>query len=167
MRTEGGAKLYAVFIDVFSSTLPDNEIDGQIMIMSEKDVKEIVKPLGQVKRIMRLQSSLKDETLQAPDQGSNVCTIRNYYAILFQRFTVTVKVIACILPTQMSQTLPSSSTPSTSTTPSSSPVPNPACSKQVVEIPQLWRPSIMSAIQCKQLTSDVRYKISCDLIMLL
>ena len=72
MRTEGGAKLYAVFIDVFSSTLPDNEIDGQIMIMSEKDVKEIVKPLGQVKRIIRLQSSLKDETLQAPDQGSNV-----------------------------------------------------------------------------------------------
>ena len=115
---------------------------------------------------MRLQFSLKDETLQAPDQGSNVCTILHYYAILFQRFTVTVNVIACILLTQMSQTLPSTSTPSTSTTPSS-PVPNPACSKQVVEIPQLWRPSIMSAIQRKQLTSDVRNEISRDLITLL
>lgn len=62
--------------------------------------------------------------------------------------------------------LPSSST-SASLTPSSSPIPNPACSKQVVEVPQLWRPSIMSAIQRKQLTSDVRNEISRDLITLL
>ena len=97
MRMEGGAKLYAMLIDVFSSTLPDNEIDGQSFLdLSENDAKETVKPLGQVKRIMQLQSSLKDETLQAPDQGSNVCTIRHYYAILFQHFTVTVKAFACV-----------------------------------------------------------------------
>ena len=72
-----------------------------------------------------------------------------------------------ILPTQMFQTLLSTSTPSTSTTPSSSPVPNPACSKQVVEIPQLWRPSIMSPMQRKQLTSNVHNEVSHALITLL
>lgn len=53
----------------------DNEIDGEAFLdLSEKDVKEIVKPLGQVKKIMRLQSTLNvaGKTVQDLDLGRNV-----------------------------------------------------------------------------------------------
>lgn len=55
-------------------TCTDNEIDGEAFLdLTEGDVKEIVKPLGQVKKIMRLQTALKVKAKQH-DQESPVCT---------------------------------------------------------------------------------------------
>ena len=63
--------------------------------------------------------------------------------------------------------------------PASSPAPIPASSpvqaatltsvadKRPFEIPNMWRPSILSAIQCHQLSTEVRNEICRDLITLL
>ena len=43
---------------MFSLTFPDEQIDGAaFMELSESDVKSLVKPLGQVKKIVRLVNS--------------------------------------------------------------------------------------------------------------
>ncbi|XP_064403971.1 uncharacterized protein LOC135349363 isoform X1 [Halichondria panicea] len=128
--------------DSYCEVFEDNEIDGEAFLeLTENDIKELVKPLGVVKKLVRLQIGVQLPVSTDLIVSSAVDSSSRVNDSTPQRTQSSVP--------RRSQ----SSTPKVS-----------GISTNNFAIPQKWKPTIMAAIKEKSLNPEVRNEIVRDLV---